>query len=60
MLAGTPDIATRIRGESCPFFRRYTVEEIIAQLTAAKKGDGGDCVLEVAALFTARCKQCKK
>ena len=59
-LAGTPGIATRIRCEHCQFFRRYTVEAMIAQLTAAKKGDGRTGVLEVAALFTAPCKQCQK
>lgn len=59
-LAGTPGIATRIRCEHCQFFRRYTVEALIAQLAAAKKGDGRTGVLEVAALFTAPCKQCQK
>jgi hypothetical protein len=59
-LAGVPGIATRIRCTSCQFFRRYTVEEMIGQLEAAKKGGGRTGVQEVAALFTAPCKQCKK
>lgn len=59
-LAGTPGIATRIRCQHCQFFRRYTVEALIAQLEVAKKGGPNTGVLDVAALFSAPCKQCKK
>lgn len=59
-LVGVPGIATRIKCRGCEFFRRLTVEEMIGQLVASKRGGDATCVSEVKGLLKSPCKACKK